>query len=863
MQEMVAAIREHRRGLAFLEANPRLADAAALRDWHTKAEERKARELEALMRLLQLFCEGHHLRLQNYVRHQEDNLQSFNLINEVVLFLREAVQFRMDNVLLEMATQAFRTLTECCQGPCPLNQAALVAYNITQQVNAVLEMMYPPECDLSLQFQLRSAAVTTLLSLLEGCNDPQRFTLMVRTLSFSAMRLMLDAIWGQVKDWVNVTEHPREEQEATLDLGFNLFILMYILHSHDRGGSEVLARSLKGCQGYDCFRNMLGVIEIARDDKVERVYFRKPTLASSLRLSSHLKASLMANVDRSSPVAKVADFFERANELILEIEYTHQLQGHLQELDMIPSSWAVGDASLKFVAVANRVLREFLRQLVSRGTAVLEARVFRFAIALNVLLFFSYEPDLTWQTAWGLEIGILALGTYIFICTMLVALHALFFQVPVIMYKQRLGDAKARPSKWSPRSTIRFLWGLNNSTKLNLLFYAAILVAAVLGLTTTHIWFSFHLLLVIRNNPLLQNVISSVTRNGKSLLLTATLMMIIIYLFTVIGFHLFPEDFSDDAGVRYCTSMSQCLAFTLSHGIRTGGGVAELMSFRRYGEPHYMARLIWDSMFYIIVVVILLNNSVFGIIMDTFAELRDVRSRVEADAMDRCFICGIHAYTFDRYVEGGFPHHIQDAHNVWQYLYFMHHLRRKPEDEYTGQESYVANKMAKKDVSFFPVNRSLDLQTLDIDPFDQQGRTGYSRHRHDTGTDGADAPTAAALQQRLSAVEAALGALEKATRGIADVADKQLQQAKDTDMSVADVLELTDEVSVNCTAVDRQVKAMEGKLKDVDYKVLRMGMLLERVERLVATQAGVPTLRDSLSVPRQGSSRPSSSRKSN
>ena len=63
----------------------------------------------------------------------------------------------------------------------------------------------------------------------------------------------------------------------------------------------------------------------------------------------------------------------------------------------------------------------------------------------------------------------------------------------------------------------------------------------------------------------------------------------------------------------------QCLAFMLSHGIRTGGGVAELMSFRRFGEPHYMSRLLWDTLFYIIVVVILLNNSVFGIIMDTFA----------------------------------------------------------------------------------------------------------------------------------------------------------------------------------------------------------------------------------------------------
>ena len=50
---------------------------------------------------------------------------------------------------------------------------------------------------------------------------------------------------------------------------------------------------------------------------------------------------------------------------------------------------------------------------------------------------------------------------------------------------------------------------------------------------------------------------SSVTRNGKSLLLTAALMVICIYLFTIIGWLLFPEDFVDEAGEKYCDSMSQ------------------------------------------------------------------------------------------------------------------------------------------------------------------------------------------------------------------------------------------------------------------------------------------------------------------
>lgn len=46
-----------------------------------------------------------------------------------------------------------------------------------------------------------------------------------------------------------------------------------------------------------------------------------------------------------------------------------------------------------------------------------------------------------------------------------------------------------------------------------------------------------------------------------------------------------------------------------------------------------------------------------GIIIDTFAELRDTKQKVEEDSKKRCFICGIEAYTFDRFVEGGFTAH--------------------------------------------------------------------------------------------------------------------------------------------------------------------------------------------------------------
>ena len=49
---------------------------------------------------------------------------------------------------------------------------------------------------------------------------------------------------------------------------------------------------------------------------------------------------------------------------------------------------------------------------------------------------------------------------------------------------------------------------------------------------------------------------------------------------------------------------------------------------------------------------------------------------------------------------------------MWNYLYFMHHLRRKPQSDYTGQESYVWHKVKQKEISFFPMNKSLRLIQL-------------------------------------------------------------------------------------------------------------------------------------------------------
>jgi hypothetical protein len=65
----------------------------------------------------------------------------------------------------------------------------------------------------------------------------------------------------------------------------------------------------------------------------------------------------------------------------------------------------------------------------------------------------------------------------------------------------------------------------------------------------------------------------------------------------------------------------------------------------------YFFKIIFDLTFFLIVIVILLNI-IFGIIIDTFAELRDKKHSMEEDMKNICFICNINRQTVSFSIEG-------------------------------------------------------------------------------------------------------------------------------------------------------------------------------------------------------------------
>lgn len=147
-----------------------------------------------------------------------------------------------------------------------------------------------------------------------------------------------------------------------------------------------------------------------------------------------------------------------------------------------------------------------------------------------------------------------------------------------------------------------------------------------------------------------------------------------------------------------------------------GGGIGDYTESINYRDERdkYFVKLFHDASFHILVKVILLNI-LFGIIIDTFAQMRDEKKAIQDDKNNFCYICNLDRSTFDKESEGGFESHIVDDHYLWYYVFYIVHLETKDPTEMTGIESYVHACYKAKDVKWIPRTKALCLKKKNED----------------------------------------------------------------------------------------------------------------------------------------------------
>ncbi|XP_056666198.1 ryanodine receptor 3 isoform X3 [Monodelphis domestica] len=216
-------------------------------------------------------------------------------------------------------------------------------------------------------------------------------------------------------------------------------------------------------------------------------------------------------------------------------------------------------------------------------------------------------------------------------------------------------------------------------------------------------FFAAHLLDIAMGFKTLRTILSSVTHNGKQLVLTVGLLAVVVYLYTVVAFNFFRKFYNksedEDEPDMKCDDMMTCYLFHMYVGVRAGGGIGDEIEDPA-GDPYEIYRIVFDITFFFFVIVILLAI-IQGLIIDAFGELRDQQEQVREDMETKCFICGIGNDYFDT-TPHGFETHTLQEHNLANYLFFLMYLINKDETEHTGQESYVWKMYQERCWDFFP-----------------------------------------------------------------------------------------------------------------------------------------------------------------
>ena len=194
----------------------------------SKYFKKSRKELRNIIKLLQLFCENHFETLQNYLRKQEKSRNNFDLIEAVVLLLRELmVKKRLQ--FFHVMSHCFELLTECTQGPCWMNQKAIINSKFLETASELLSIDENSEQIISFNglnsiciepangpqnllsgwmiSHLKYKCLITLLALLEGQNNKDILIRLFRSLNLLIFKKNLSNIYKLYKLYYTNSEY--------------------------------------------------------------------------------------------------------------------------------------------------------------------------------------------------------------------------------------------------------------------------------------------------------------------------------------------------------------------------------------------------------------------------------------------------------------------------------------------------------------------------------------------------------------------------------------------------------------------------------------------------------------------------------
>uniref|UniRef100_A0A8C1LRK3 Inositol 1,4,5-trisphosphate receptor n=1 Tax=Cyprinus carpio TaxID=7962 RepID=A0A8C1LRK3_CYPCA len=683
--------------------------------------------MKPILRFLQLLCENHNHDLQNFLRCQS-NKTNYNLVCETLQFLDImcgsttgglgllGLYINENNV--ELITQTLETLTEYCQGPCQENQTCIVSHecNGIDIITALILNDISPLCRyrMELVLQLKDNASKLLLALMESRHDSE-----------NAERILFNLRPRELVEVIKKAYQQEAEEEgevSPLEVGHNIYILALQLARHNKMLLTLLKPQKKTKEEVE---ESISSMIVREDRSMEQIVFPVHPICEFLMEES--KFRVFTTTEQDEQGSKVTHFFEQTSFLHNEMEWQKKLRSMpvLYWFSRRMSLW--GTISFNLAVFINLIIALFYPH--DSG----HSGMFMYA-SLLLMLFWCFA-GLAVLGLLSRRYGFQALTVAITLCCIyhfgigpsLILLGALNLINKIVFVVSFVGNNGT------------FIMGYKAMVMdVEFLYHLAYVLTSTLGLFVHELFYSILLFDLIYREETLFNVIKSVTRNGRSILLTAVLAIILVYLFSIVGFLFLRNDFimevdriivlaselscefffnlfveEEDNTERACDTLLMCIVTVLNHGLRNGGGVGDVLRRPSKNEPLFPARVVYDLVFYFIVIIIVLNL-IFGVIIDTFADLRSEKQKKEEILKTTCFICGLERDKFDNKTVS-FEEHIKFEHNIWHYLYFIVLVREKNKTDYTGPESYVALMIKNKNLDWFPRMQAMSLVVTEGD----------------------------------------------------------------------------------------------------------------------------------------------------
>ena len=146
-----------------------------------------------------------------------------------------------------------------------------------------------------------------------------------------------------------------------------------------------------------------------------------------------------------------------------------------------------------------------------------------------------------------------------------------------------------------------------------------------------------------------------------------------------------------------CDTTTSCFVYLFYSQISGGGGaIRGFMTELPRGDGKFMGRILYDSLFFVWVGIILMNI-IGGLMLDTFGAMREEKNTKKVIMETQCFVCGMDRGAYeDIGLPPGSPSfvaHQESEHDKWLYVFFAAYLREKDPTDDTGIESFVRDQI--------------------------------------------------------------------------------------------------------------------------------------------------------------------------